>query len=74
LCGSCLDRYEELLSSLGGSRGLKVILDHREGNGGCHSLASPRQSDRWRERRRHADAGPYLKLGWAVVETDEAIS
>jgi hypothetical protein len=71
---SRLDRYEALLWSLGGSRGVKVVLDRREGERRIPN-ASFAGAERHRvERRRHADAAPYFKLGCAVVETDEPIS
>jgi len=69
-----LDRYEELLRQFGGWSNVGVVLDSRDGD-----RREPHDTfagvDRRRVERRHRLNGePYLKLGWAVVDTDELIS
>src|SRR5215831_1523298 len=71
---SRLDRYDELLWQLGGSRRVKVVLDRREGERRIPQASFAGVDRRLAERRHQVDASPYLKLGWAVVETDESIS
>src|SRR5215472_3004553 len=71
---SRLDRYDELLRQLGGSRDVRVVLDRREGERRI-SYTSFAEAERRRvERRYDVNAAAFLKLGWAVIETDETIS
>ena len=71
---SRLDRYEELGRKFAGWTDVGIVLDRREGD-----RRTPRGTfagvDRRRvERRRRFNDEPYLKLGWAVVETYESVS
>lgn len=71
---SRLARYEALLSQLRDSHDVTVLLDRREGERRIPQANFAGADRRRVERRRQVDAGPYLKLGWDVVETDEPIS
>jgi hypothetical protein len=66
---SRLGRYEALLSQLRASRGVKVLLDRREGE---RRALGPMFSGVDRRRVERRLARPDLrKLGWSVVDTDE---
>jgi len=68
-----MDRYEELLWQLGGWRDVQIVLDRREGERRAPQGTLAGVDGRWAERRRRFDVEPYVKLGWAVVETDESL-
>jgi len=59
---------------MGGARGVEVILDRCEGERRIPQCSFAGAERRRMERRHHVDAVPYLKLGWAVVETEQSIS
>jgi len=69
-----LDRYEELRRQFEDWSEVRIVLDRREGE----RRTIPRTfsgGDRRRAERRHRLYDqPYLKLGWAVVDTDELVS
>lgn len=65
-----LDRYEELRRQFADRPDVRVVLDRREGERRTPEGAFAGADRRRVERRRGLDAGPYLKLGWSVVETD----
>jgi hypothetical protein len=69
-----LDRYEELRRQFEEWHDVRVVFDRREGE-----RRAPHDTfvgvDRRRVGRRcRFNAEPYLKLGWAVVDTDELVS
>ena len=68
-----LDRYEALRRQFGDWQDVRVILDRREGERRAPHAGFAGTNRRRRERRR-VDIGidAFIKLGWSLVDTDDA--
>jgi hypothetical protein len=67
-----LDRYDELCRLFADARDVRIVLDRREGERREPRAAFSGTNRRRRERRHGLGAESFLKLGWAVIDTDEA--
>jgi hypothetical protein len=66
-----LDRYDELRRLFADAGDVRIVLDRREGERREPHADFSGTNRRHRERRHGLGVEPFLKLGWAVIDTDE---
>jgi hypothetical protein len=71
---SRLGRYDELRRQFDDWPDVIIVLDRREGDRRTIPRTFSGVDRRRAERRHRLYDQPYLKLGWAVVDTDELAS
>jgi len=69
-----LDRYDELRRLFAEAGDVRIVLDRREGERREPRAEFSGANRRRRERRHGLGVESFLKLGWAVFDTDDLAS